>query len=60
MEIQYTEEDLRKVYEEAVRTRRLRKVARKWNIPPSTLYNRLHGSLPRKVAHQDEQRLTQA
>ena len=60
MEIRYTEEDLRKACEEAVKTRRLRKVPRKWNIPPSTLYNRLHGSLPRKVPHQDEQRLTQA
>ena len=54
MEIQYTEEDLRKAYEEAVRTRRLRKVARKWNIPPSTLYNRLYSLLPRKVTYQDE------
>ena len=51
MEIQYTEEDLYKACEEAVRTRRLRKVARKWNILPSTFYNRLYNLLSWKVTY---------
>jgi len=57
--VRYTEEDLRKACGEAINTRRLRVAAATWNIPPSTLYGRLHGSLPRSVAHQDEQRLSQ-
>ncbi|KAK3372941.1 hypothetical protein B0T24DRAFT_621773, partial [Lasiosphaeria ovina] len=58
MAISYTEEDLRKACAEAQRTRRLRSVARRWAIPPTTLYRRLNGALPRSVAHEDQQRLS--
>jgi len=37
---------------------RLKRVATKYHIPPSTLRGRLKGRLPHVVAHQDTQRLS--
>ena len=37
---------------------RIRKTARKYHVPPSTLRDRLKGVLPHSVAHQDFQRLS--
>ena len=53
MTVDYTEEDLRKAADEAVKTKKLRPVARRWHILPFTLYKRLNGALPRSVAYQD-------
>ena len=55
---QYTEEDIRHAYAEAVRTNNLRASARNWAIPPTSLHRRLNGALPHSVAHQNYQRLS--
>ena len=47
--ISYTKEHLRKAYDEAQQTRKLQSVAKKWVIPPTTLYRRLHSALPRSI-----------
>jgi len=50
---QYTEEDMRHAYAEAVRTNNLHTSARNWAIPPASLHHRLNSALPHSVAHQN-------
>jgi len=54
----YVEFDMREAYKAVHGGARIRKTARKFQVPYSTLRDRLHGVLPHSVAHQDFQKLS--
>ena len=54
----YSEFDMRAACAEAKKIGRVRKAARKFHVPYTSLRNRLNGILPHAVAHQASQKLS--
>jgi predicted transcriptional regulator len=55
----YTESDLQNALDALQAGSSLRKASKDWNIPLSTLYDRVNGSTSRRDANQHNQRLSE-